>query len=177
MLPLLQERRSIRRFTGQPVGKDQIEQLIEAALRSPSSRGRNPWEFVVVTDPETLEKLSLAKEHGSGFLQGAPLAIVVTADPDRCDVWVEDCAIASIIIQLTAHSLALASCWVQIRKRMHGDGRSSEQYLRELLGLPGHYRVLSVIGIGHPDENKPGHPKNSLETEKIHYNRFGLKKP
>ncbi|BCR04562.1 nitroreductase [Desulfuromonas versatilis] len=175
MLPMLLKRRSTRRFTNQQVDRQQIDQLIEAALRSPSSRGRNPWEFVVVSEPETLAQLARAKQHGSDFLKGAPLAIVVVADPERSDVWVEDCAIASILIQLTAQSIGLASCWVQIRERQHNEELDSEQYLRNLLGLPERYRVLSVIGIGHPDEFKQGHPKSSLEMEKIHYGRYGGK--
>ena len=90
LVSLLQERRSFRKFAGKKVEPEKIEQLIEAALRSPSGRGINPWEFVVVTDEGVLEKLSMAKEHGSAFLKNAPLAIVVCADPDKQDIWIED---------------------------------------------------------------------------------------
>lgn len=172
LLPLLEKRRSIRKFQPEPLRKDEIDILAEALLRSPSSRGRNPCEFIVVTDGVMLDKLALAKEHGSAFLKGAPLAVVVCADPERCDVWVEDCAIASIIVQLTAQSMGLGSCWAQIRLRPHGDGRSAEEYLREILGLPRRYVVASIIGIGHPDESPLGHPKESLPYDKIHINAY-----
>ncbi len=97
-MSLIQKRRSIRKFLVKPVEKEKIEEIIEAALRSPSSRGLNPWEFVIVTEPDLLVKLSNAKIHGSQFLKNAPLGIVVCANPKKCDVWVEDCSIASTFI-------------------------------------------------------------------------------
>ncbi|GAG68481.1 unnamed protein product, partial [marine sediment metagenome] len=99
-LSLVQQRRSIRRYLDKPVASEKIDRLVEAALRSPSSRGFNPWEFVVVTDNGLLKKLSKAKPHGASFLKNAPLGIVVCADPEKCDVWIEDAAIASIILHL-----------------------------------------------------------------------------
>ena len=81
VLETLRHRRSIRRFSTQSVEAEKIDALLEAALRAPSSRELRPWEFVVVTEPATLQKLAEAKQHGAGFLAGAPLAIVVAADP------------------------------------------------------------------------------------------------
>ena len=118
-IDLLRARRSIRRFQDRPVEQEKIDILIEAMLRSPSSRGLSPWEFVVVTEKETLVRLSQAKSYGSSFLKNAPLAIVVCADPKKCDVWVEDCSIASILLHLAATDLGLGSCWIQIRLREH----------------------------------------------------------
>jgi len=88
-LSLIQKRRSIRKFLAKPVEEEKIDFLIEAALRAPSSRGFNPWEFVIVTERDLLKKLSDAKMHGSEFLKNAPLGIVVCAAPEKCDVWVE----------------------------------------------------------------------------------------
>jgi len=111
MIELLRKRRSIRKFLPEKVTPEHIDIIIEAALRAPSSRGINPWEFILVDDPEKLSKLATSKQHGSEFLENAPLAIVVCADSTKSDVWVEDCSIAAIIIQLTAWSLGLGSCW------------------------------------------------------------------
>lgn len=170
---MLTKRRSIRRFEEKEVKKEKIEMIIEAALRSPSSRSLNPWEFIVVTEKERLEKLSRSKEHGSSFLAGASLGIVVIADPEKCDVWVEDCSVASTIIHLTAHSLGLGSCWVQIRERMHDKEKTAEEYIREVLHIPGSYRVESIIGIGYPAEEKPPHTREELQFKKVHGNFFG----
>ena len=172
MIDLLRSRRSIRTFTPEPVSAECVEIIIEAALRAPTSRGINPWEFIVVDDPELLAGLSRAKQHGSEFLKAAPLAVVVCADSTRSDVWVEDCSIAAIIIQLTALSLGLGSCWAQIRKRQHDKERSAESYLQELLGLPEHVAVEAVIGIGHPAEKKRPLAAGALQREKVRHNRW-----
>ncbi len=172
MIELLRKRRSIRKFTPEKIAVPLVEALVEAALRAPSSRGINPWEFIVVDDPETLLKLSGAKQHGSEFLKDAPLAVVVCADTAKSDVCIEDCSIAAIIVQLTAVSLGLGSCWAQIRNRMHDRKRSSEAYVRELFGLPEHIMVETVIGIGHPAERKTPVPAGRLQRDKIRYNRW-----
>jgi nitroreductase len=172
MIELLRKRRSIRKFTQERVDPETIELLIEALLRAPSSRGINPWEFIVVDDRELLAKLSRAKEHGAEFLKNAPLAIVVCADGTKSDVWIEDCSITSIIVQLAALSLGLGSCWAQIRNRIHAGGGPAEDYIRELIGLPEDIKVESIIGIGHPGETKRPIPARELQYEKVKRNRY-----
>ena len=169
MIELLRKRRSIRKYTDEKIAAETIETLVEAALRAPSSRGINPWEFVLVEDPAILGKLSRAKQHGSEFLKKAPLAIVVCADSTKSDVWIEDCSIAAIIIQLTALSLGLGSCWAQIRNRQHDRETAAESYVQELLGLPEHIKVECILGIGHPAEEKQPVPANKLMRDKIRY--------
>lgn len=172
MIDLLQKRRSVRKFGTEKIARETIEKLIEAALRAPSSRGINPWEFVLSEDPEILQKLSKAKQHGSEFLKNAPLAIVVCADSTKSDVWIEDCSIAAIIVQLAAVSQGLGSCWAQIRNRVHNKEKSAETYVQELLGLPEHIKVECILGIGHPAELKSPVPADKLLYEKIRYNRW-----
>jgi len=172
MIELLRQRRSIRKFTPDKIAPETVELLVEAALRAPSSRSINPWEFIVVDDPALLTQLSRAKQHGSEFVAGAPLAIVVCADSDKSDVWVEDSSIAAIIIQLTALSLGLGSCWAQIRNRQHDRERSAEEYLRELLGLPERIKVECIVGLGHPAEKKRPLPEEKLERAKVRKNRW-----
>lgn len=172
---LIEQRRSIRKFKNRPIEQEKIEQLIQAALRSPSSRSFNPWRFIVVDKPGLLEKLSVAKAHGSAFLKGAPLAIVVCADPSASDVWVEDASIASIFIHLAAQSLGLGSCWIQIRKRDHDSSTSADTYIKDLLGIPDNIMIESILAIGYPDEVKQGHPKEALEYDKVSFNGFSEK--
>ncbi|MBN1255347.1 MAG: nitroreductase family protein [Deltaproteobacteria bacterium] len=172
-LDLIKKRRSIRKFLDKPIEAEQIDLLLEAALRAPSSRGLNPWEFIMVTDRDLLGKLSLAKQHGATFLKDAPLGIVVCADPQTCDVWVEDASIASIFIHLAAESLGLGSCWIQIRERMHNTKKSSQEYIAELLNIPAKKQVESIIAIGHPDEKLPPHEQEELLYEKVHKDTYG----
>ena len=172
MIELLRSRRSIRSYTEQPVDRESIELLIEAALRAPSSRNNQPWTFVVVDDRQLLGKLSLAKEHGSAFLKKAPLGIVVCGDPAKSDVWVEDCAIAAVLIQLMAQSLGLGSCWIQIRERRHDAGTMAQTYLREALGIPEQIMVACIISIGHPAEHRTPVAAGELAYGKVHHNNW-----
>ena len=172
MLSLLQERRSIRKYRSQRLDEKTIETLKEAVLRSPSSRGINPWEFVFVDQPELLAQLASAKKQGGAFLQHAALGVVVCGDERQSDVWVEDCSIASIILQLAAQSLGLGSCWIQIRNRMHDETTTAEQYIQQLLHLPEYLKVESIISIGYPDEHKEPHPVSSLAYDKISLNQY-----
>jgi nitroreductase len=132
-----------------------------------------PWKFIVVTKPELLERLSMAKQSGSTILKNAPLGIVICADQTNSDVWIEDCSIAAIFIQLTAESLGLGSCWIQIRERMHSKLRFSEDHISEVLNIPEGIRVASIIAIGYPDENKSPHNVGDLLYENVHHNTYG----
>lgn len=172
MINLLRARRSIRKYQKQNIGKDKIDILKEALLRSPSSRGFNPWEFILIDNKSIIEELSKSKQHGSEFLKNAALAIVVSGNEKRSDVWVEDCSIASVIVQLAAFDIGLGSCWVQIRNRNHDEQTSSEKFVQKLLHIPDHMRVLSIIGIGYPDEKLPPVPNDKLQFSKIHYNDY-----
>jgi len=169
---LIRKRRSIRKFKPVPVERGKIDLLIETALRAPSSRGLNPWRFIVVDQPDILEKLSHAKPHGGAFLRGAPLGIAVIADPAKSDAWVEDCSIASILVQLAAEALGLGSCWIQIRNREHNATTSAESYVREVLSIPETLNVECLIALGYGDEIKSAHPAHTLEMEKVHMNRY-----
>ncbi|NLH02119.1 MAG: NAD(P)H nitroreductase [Clostridiales bacterium] len=168
----LKSRRSIRKFSDRAVEKDKIDIILKSALLTPSSRSIRPWEFVAVTDKETLTKLSQSREHSSQFLSGAALGIVVIADPELSDVWIEDASIASLNIQLSAQFLGLGSCWIQIRQRAHNDQKIAEAYVREVLGIPEKFKVESIIAIGYPDENKKPYDEDKLLYDKIHYGKY-----
>ena len=168
-IELITRRRSIRRFEQRPVEREKMDVLVETALRAPSSRGTNPWEFVFVTGPEKLARLSLAKPHGASFIKDAALAVVVCADPQKSDVWAEDASIAATYLHLAATDLGLGSCWVQIRLRQHDAQKTSSAYVAELLGLRPGLEVAAIMAIGHALEDKPPHPKASLPYEKIQF--------
>ena len=172
ILDLLRKRRSIRQFLPGAVEPEKVDALVEAAVRTPTSRGRNPWHFIVVDDRSLLDKLGQAKQHGSAFLSAAPLAIVVAADTGKSDVWIEDCSIAAIVLQLAAENLGLGSCWAQVRLRSHDGTSTADRYVKELLGLPDSYAVECIVGVGYPAEEKPGHPADALPFERVHRNRF-----
>lgn len=172
MIDLLRARRSIRKYENKSIDKESLDILKEALLRCPSSRGINPWMFVFVDDIRLLNQLAKVKEHGSSFLKDATLGIIVCGDETKSDVWTEDCSIASIVVQLTAQSVGLGSCWIQIRKRAHSQDTTAEEYIQNLLGIPTNFKVESIISIGYPAETKKPVPQQSLEFEKIRYNHY-----
>lgn len=169
---MLKTRRSIRKYHDKPIEKDKIDYILKSALLAPSSRSRRPWEFIIVTEKDILQKLSKAREHSSSFIAKAPLGVVVIADPEVCDVWIEDTTIASIITQLTAHSIGLGSCWIQVRERMHTEERTAESYIKEVLQIPDKYHVESMIAIGYPMEEKKAYTEEELRLDKLHYEKY-----
>ncbi len=173
ILDLLKSRRSIRRYKDKKIEQDKIDTLIKSALLSPSSRGTCPWGFVVVDDRQIIMKLTESKKHNIKFLDGAPLAIIVYADPEKTNFWVEDTSIASTLIHLAAHKVGLGSCWIQIRNKMYDNTKSSGEYIKELVSLPEKYRVESIIAIGYPDESKAFYQESELKYNKVYKNKYG----
>ncbi len=172
MIEILRTRRSIRKYQDKPIDQESLDILKEALLRCPSGRSINPWTFIFVDNPGLLERLSRSKECGSDFLKGAALGIVVCGDETKTDVWIEDCSIPSIVVQVTAHSLGLGTCWIQIRNRFHSKEITSEEYIRGILGIPTHLRVECIISIGHPAETKAPVPFKKLDFNKIRCNSY-----
>jgi nitroreductase len=173
LLDLLRNRRSTRIYKETGISPELVELLMRAALMSPSSKRSNPWQFILVDDSDKLKALSECKKNGSQFLAKAALSIVVIADPERSDVWVEDAAIASVVLQLEAEDLGLGSCWVQIRCRQTESGEDAEAYVRRLLDIPESFRVLSILGIGVKDEVRKPFDESRMQWEKVHLNAFG----
>lgn len=163
----------MRKFTDNELTQDQVVTLLKAALMSPSSKRSNPWQFIVVDDKETLQTLSLCKEMGASFLKDAALAIVVLADPLASDVWIEDAAIATLMIQLQAEDLGLGSCWIQIRERFTASGTPSNEFVHDVLDIPLQLQALSIVAIGHKGIERKPFNEEHLQWEKIHIGKYG----
>ena len=169
---LAQLRRSHRKFTEQEIDADDVKLILRAALMAPTSKGQRAWQFVVVDDPLDIEKLSDAKDLGSQFMKGAPLAVVVLGDPMQNDCWVEDGSIAAISMQYQAEELGLGSCWVQMRGRGLSDGTSADTVIRGILDIPENMNVLCAIAFGHKaDERKPQN-EDKLKWENVHVSKW-----
>lgn len=172
MLDLLKTRRSIRRFQDKEVEKEKIEELLKGALMAPSSKGKKSWELIAIKNKERLHQVSLCRGKVSAFIEGAAVGIVVLADSETSDVWVEDASIISTILQLQAHSLGLGSCWIQVRNRQTPNGERVEDYLKEVLSIPEKYGVECMIALGYPAEEKKPHDEEKLPYDKIHTDKF-----
>lgn len=165
---LLLERHSIRRYTDQPIDPEDVRTILEAALLAPTSKSARPWQFVVVEDRDTLQRLSSCKRAGSVSLKNAVLAVVVTADPEKSDMFIEDCSVAAIYMHLQAATLGIGSCWVQVRARYNEDGEDAQNIVREILGIPHSQVVECIVTFGYSDETRKPVDPDKLLWEKVH---------
>lgn len=169
---LLFNRRSIRKYTDEEIAADDVKTILQAALVSPSSKGKMPWQFVAVDDKATLEQLSKCKEFGARPIAGCALAVVVTANPYESDAWIEDASIAAFAIQMQAQDLGLGSCWIQVRERFGADGVPANEYVRNVLDIPLQLQVLSIIAVGHKGMERKPFDESHLQWEKVHINKY-----
>ncbi|MBR5434822.1 MAG: nitroreductase family protein [Bacteroidales bacterium] len=169
---LAQTRRSTRKFKSDAVPQEIQDKLKQIVLMSPSGHRANPWEFIFVEDKKSLDTISTCKAAGAAFVKDAALAVIVIADTQKTDVWVEDCSIASAYLHLAAEDLGLGSCWVQIRKRAKESGESASEVLKKAFNIPDNYEVLSVIAMGYKEEERKPFDLSRLQLDKIHKETF-----
>lgn len=156
-LEVIEKRKSVRKYSVQPVERELLDAIVRVAQTAPSSRNSKSSAFMIVEDRDMLDALSVMRDYGSGLLKGAPAAIVVLGDETKTDLWVDNCAISATFIQLAVTSMDLVSCWVHCNGRPRlkdvPEGERAEDYVRELLGLKEGLRPYCVIAIGYPEEN------------------------
>jgi nitroreductase len=162
---VLLKRRSVRKFTEEPVTDEMIEELLHAAMSGPSACNRRPWAFYVVTNEEKLEELKAA----SKFTKiSAKLAIVVCGNLLKAlplqlaDFWIQDCSAATENILLRVTDLGLGAVWCGIHPQ-----KKAEERVRAMLNIPKSQVPLNVIFIGHPAEEPEG--RDQYEEKNVHY--------
>jgi nitroreductase len=108
------------------------------------------------------------------MIKDSALTIVILADADGSDVWIEDASIATAYLHLASHDLGLGSCWVQIRNRMQDYDQKimSETLVQEILGIPEHKKVLAMLAVGYPAETKEAYQTKDLDFSKIHIEKY-----
>ena len=169
---LLIQRKSTRKFQDKTIEPEKINLLKEALLRSPTGKKKNHWDFILVQDKEMLQQLSNCKPHGAKLIAGAALAVIVIGDANQSDTWIEDCSIASILLQMQAEELELGSCWVQVHKRPHDEKSTAEDFVKNRTNIPPHKNVLSIIAIGYPLEKRAPDNAPELLHQAIHLEKF-----
>ena len=146
-IDIARSRHSRRLFTSEPLLPMEMELILEAGDLAPSSRFRRPVRLIPVVDEGLIRRLAMCKDSGTKALETATFAVIVAADPKVSDVWIEDCSIATIMMQMEAEDLGIGSCWIQIRLRKVGDTDSEDFVIREA-GLDPGLKVLSIIAFG-----------------------------
>jgi nitroreductase len=157
-------RRSIRKYTDEPVGEDDIKTLLEAAMAAPSASNSQPWHFVVVTKRDTLDAMAEAHPHGKMLAQ-ATLCIVVCGDPALSDFWEQDCSAAIENLLLAVTALGLGAVWLGAHPREKRVG-----FARRILSIPENIVPVNLISIGHPAEERE--PRTQYNEERVHRERW-----
>ena len=160
---LCAQRRSIRKYTSQPVEQEKIDYVLQCALMSPSSKRTNGWEFIVIRDEQRLRQLSGLRTYGSGMFDTAMAGIVVAMDASLTDTWQADGAIAAEHILLAAEEQGLGACWCQVYQR-----EGAEETVRTMCHIPERLNILCVISLGYKDEERSNYDLSRLKYEKIH---------
>ncbi|MBS7645464.1 MAG: nitroreductase family protein [Candidatus Bathyarchaeia archaeon] len=161
LFQVLASRRSVRRFKPDPVPEGLVEKLLNAGVCAPTAGNIQPWRFIVVDDPSTLEMI---RKVSPGYFGGAPLAIIVCSDRGRSYelggivardyLSIVDCAIAAGYILLAAQALGLGGCCIK---------SFSTPAVKEILEIPGGVEPELMLAIGWPDEQPMRPPKLGLE--------------
>lgn len=153
-------RRSIRKYTNEPVSEEDVRILLEAAMAAPSANNSQPWHFVVVTDRKTLNALAEAHPYGKMLFQ-ATLSIAVCGDPAASAYWEQDCSAATENLLLAATALGLGAVWLGVHPR-----EDRVAAVRRILNIPDSVVPLCLLSIGHPAERKE--PRTQYDEAKVH---------
>ena len=146
-IDIVRSRKSCRLFSDVPLEDGEIDLIMEAGRLAPSSRQLKDVRLVPVRDEGLIRRLALCKDSSTTPLETATFAVIVAADPDVCDVWIEDASIATIMMQMEAEDLGIGSCWIQVRLRT-GNGIPAEDFVKREAGLDGNLKVLSIVAFG-----------------------------
>jgi nitroreductase len=135
----IKKRRSVRKYTGDPIPMADLEKIVDTGRLAPSGHNRQPWTFIVVTNPALIQRLSKASQ----WSVNASAMIAVVMDPES-EYWIEDGSAAIENMLLAATALGYGSCWLE------GYTKPNEAEFKLLLNIPKHLRLLSLVTLGVP---------------------------
>lgn len=163
-IQVIKTRRSIRNFKDQPIPKDMLQNLVDAARFAPTARNVQPWEFIVVTDHNILQKIAGLADNGK-FIAEAKACIAVFSSDTK--YYLEDGCAATENILIAATSLGIGSCWVA------GDKKTYCSQINSLLNVPQSLKLVSLIALGYPESENAFKTveKRSLK-EVLHWEGF-----
>jgi nitroreductase len=163
MLKAIADRCSVRSYKPDPVPESALQEIFAAAFHAPTACNLRPWHIVCVTD--AAKRAHLAKVHPwAPFCEQAPVVLAFCGDRTIADHWwIEDCCAAVENAMIQAVDLGLGTCWIGIRDGDDAEG-STEQYVRDALGIPGHVGVLCLVALGYPHGPTPPQPPGPMEN-------------
>ena len=172
IIDIILSRRSIRQFTPKPVDQETLILLLKAAMSAPTACNSQPWEFIVVTEPEMLDCI---REKFLFARYNAPAAIVVCGNVGIAhnsagrEHWVQDCSAATENILIAAAGMGLGAVWIGVYPYP-----SKIKPLAEALGIPENVTPLSMVLVGHPAEKKE--PRTQYNEHKVYWQCYEPRK-
>jgi len=162
ILRTLTLRRSIRKFTNEPVDREKLEVALKAAMAAPSAGNSRPWQFVVVTERARVRALCEMHPHaGFGAEAGA---IVLPFGRKRGYPWFDqDMAAATENLLIATANLGLGATWC-------GMSDDLQRVVSEAVGIPEDLYVFALIPVGVPAEAKPA--RTQYEAERVHWETY-----
>jgi nitroreductase len=149
---VIESRRSVRAFTGEPVEGAKVDRCLEAARRAPSWANKQCWHFIVIQGREDIDELGIVPAN----IKNTPLLFIACGDPEKSGnldgkaYYLVDVAIATEHLVLEAWEQGLGTVWV---------GALKESRVREKLGIPENIKVVAIIPAGYPVDGKSGRTK------------------
>jgi nitroreductase len=157
----LKTRRSVRAYTGEPVPRKIIEDIVDCGRLAATAINIQPWEFVVVTDPKLRRRIAETTDHGK-FIADAPVCVVVLCSDTQ--YYLEDGSAATENMLLAARAHGLGACWVA------GDKKGFASEICRLVGAPQNFKLVSLIPLGYPAES-PEKNKRPLAAV-LHWEKY-----
>ncbi len=162
VLDMIMQRRSVRRFTGDPVTKEQLDMILKAAMAAPSGNNVKPWHFLVITEPEKIKQVAQAHPYAR-FGKNAGAIIIPFGDPELTYYFYQDMAAATENLLLMVAGLGLGATWCGMRD-------TRQEQIRKVTDIPEKYWIFAVIPIGVPAEDKK--PRTQFDESKVHWEEF-----
>ena len=170
MIQDILNRRSIRRFSPEPLSQEQMEDLLRAAMQAPSAKNERPWEFLIVTNPDMRLQLSKTDPY-AGAAKNAPAVIVLLCNkaaylPQGDTFWLQDMSAAAENILLAAQNMGLGGVWLALaplQERM--------DYVSKLFNLPKGVIPFSMIPVGRPLQEKAA--EDRFDPRRIFFETYG----
>jgi nitroreductase len=162
-LRAIQNRRSVRKFTGAPVAREKIHAVLEAAMAAPSARNLKPWSFLVVTERPAVQALCRAHPY-AGFGADAGAVILPFGSKHTHKWFDQDMAAATENLLIAIADLGLGATWC-------GMDDERQPAVRALVGLPEDQFVFALIPVGVPAESPA--PRTQFESSRVHWEQFG----
>ena len=161
-------RRSVRKFLDKAVEPEVIDRMLRAAMQAPSATNQQPWEFIVIDDRQTIDKLSEFSPYAK-MLPGAPLAVVILEKQGmRAPLFTEQdlgAAAQNMMLQLVEDGLG--SVWMGV-----GRGSEREAFLTEMFSLPETVKPFGVFAIGYPADENANKFVDRYEESRVHWNKY-----